>query len=300
MKKIKNIVIKVILIVLAVYCANGAVAQSNNQDIYFFNQRYNVATIDFLKSKNFKRVDIITNSSLVNSKGNLDFDNISKNLNKIIKSDTKLLVIDWEKDDFWNLKNKRGTASFKNSEKEFITLVKFIKTKYPNLNVGIYGLPFKVFYNKAAAYNEDKKFDNILRTVDVICPSLYFDFLDKEKGADVNKLFLKNQLEVALDYGKRLNKKVLPFVWEIVHPSNKNYGGQLVPISEFKSKVNYICDFKHLNSSVSGFIWWAPGNATLGHFQKKSRSFSQNKRNQYDANVNRNGVTIDYVKSLKL
>lgn len=284
-------------------------SQSSNNNLYFFFQRYSPETIQTLKSNGYSRVDIITNSSIVNSKGLIDYNNITNNLKKIIKEDTELLIIDWEKEDFWNLKQKTNTKKFKVAEERFIDLISFIKKKYPSIKVGVYGLPFKVFYNKKAAYNEPKKYDRILKIVDVITPSLYFDYLDKERGKTDNYLFLKNQLDVSLDYGQRLGKPVLPFIWEIVHTSNKSFGGTLMPQDEFTNKLNYINNYNYKNTKVNGLIWWAPGNATIGHLpttassiQNRSSTISNkkmNKNQQYQANKNRNIKTIEYLNYYK-
>ncbi|WP_312903112.1 hypothetical protein [Chryseobacterium taichungense] len=290
MKTIK--VKKIVLLSLLNFCAIILNAQSNT--IYFFKNRYNAEVQNFLESRQYKSVELITNSSIVDNKGKVNEAVVKNNLAKILKSKPDLLIIDWEKEDFWNLKKKVETNEFINAEAEFIKLIDFIKRLYPSQKLGIYGLPFKVFININAAYNEKNKFDRILSKVDVICPSMYFDFLDIEKGRSNNYQYLKNQLNVSLDYGLRLNKPVIPFIWEVVHPNNKKYGGGLIPKQEFEEKINYIKKFQYKDRRISGLIWWAPGNVPKAYnIESKSE-----KNNRNNANSNRNIITKEYVELL--
>lgn len=249
MMRAKLIIILCLINVIPVLC----------QDHYAFFERYDIKTKDYLNKNNFKSVKILTNSSIVNKANNIDEQIIKKNLDKILTSDVELLVIDWEKEDFWNLKKKINQSEFKIAEKKFIELINIIKNYNPNIKLGIYGLPFKVYYNLKPSYNEFGKFDKILSLVDVICPSLYFSFTDATIGEKKSREILSNQLRNSLEYGARLNKPVIPFIWELIHPNTKKIGGSLVPKKEFKRHLNQIKRYNVNGHKIEGLIWWSPG-----------------------------------------
>ncbi|MNY23887.1 hypothetical protein D3C86_1575710 [compost metagenome] len=81
---------------------------------------------------------------------------------------------------------------------------------------------------------------------------------DRQIKKSRNEKYLKENLESALEYGIRLNMPVVPFMWSLVHPSNKLYGGQLVSKNEVVQNINFIKNFKYKNRSVSGIVWWDP------------------------------------------
>src|SRR5690606_12568763 len=119
--------------------------------------------------------------------------------------------------------NNLNSVRFKNAEKQFIDLLRYIKGVRPNLKIGIYGIPFRTYYPSQLKWNGDRKFDRLMSMSDIVFPSLYIIYPDKEKGKDANEQYLKDNLDVAFSYGERFNKPVIPFIWYIVHPNNKKY-----------------------------------------------------------------------------
>lgn len=279
-------------LVLQLFCLN---ASSQVKDIYFFYERYTKEMQETLRNGGYKTVKLLTKSNILGSDGKISNNQVKKGLTKILSEKVDLLVIDWEEDDFWDLKKRKGSREFKEAESKFVHLVNLIKAMFPNQKVGIYGLPFKVYENKNPSYNEKEKFDKLFSIVDVICPSVYFGAPNKQYGKARNYRFLENQLDVALDYGRRLNMPVIPFIWEVVHPSNKIHGGELISKEEFKEKVQFISNHRYNNQDVAGMIWWAPGAATKGHYVEKRNG----KSNRYNANINRSAVTKSYLDYLE-
>jgi len=279
---------KFLIIIIIVLVSNSTHSQEN----YAFFNRYNDSTQKYLKQRYFKSVKLITNSSIVDENNNINEKTIKQNLKRILLSTDDLLVIDWEKEDFWNLKLRTDSKEFIKAEKQFIRLIKIIRKNNPNIKIGIYGLPFKVYYNLNASYNEKGKFDKILSLVDVICPSFYFNFTDDIIGKEKNIEIITNQLINCLEYGERLNKPVIPFVWELIHPSTKDIGGTFVPKDEFKRHLKLIINFKFKNEKVSGLIWWSPGGASEIY-----RSLSED--NTLSAREIRSRTLIEYVEMIK-
>src|SRR5690606_7023990 len=114
------------------------------------------------------------------------------------------------------------------AEQQFIDLIDYIKKLRPNLTIGFYGVPFWVFVNKYPAYGSKNKFKNLLEKCDVLTPAYYARSLDRDIGREKNDLYLENNLDITFEYAIELNKPVIPFVWEFVHPVNKTTGGTLI------------------------------------------------------------------------
>lgn len=69
--------------------------------------------------------------------------------------------------------------------------------------------------------------------------------------------YFKKNLDVAFDYAIRLNKPVIPFVWYLIHPSNKRYRYEMIPRMEMLTYIDYIHNYKsYNNNSISGMVWW--------------------------------------------
>lgn len=178
------------------------------------------------------------------------------------KEATGLISIDIENKVFQNVKDfDKGNPEFEKSIAALIKLVSVVKKERPNLSVGIYGIPYRFYYENQKARNKDQKLDPLLKVVDYISPSLYIVYPDKEKGFDANNNYLKENLKVALEYGKRLGKPVIPYVWYIVHPTNKKYGKELIGRKEMQSYLNIIRDYQYEGRRAEGVIWWEPGKS---------------------------------------
>jgi hypothetical protein len=170
-----------------------------------------------------------------------------------------LLIIDWEKDLYDYLKLPESNPKFKEAERAYIELIKYVLKLRPNLKIGVYGLPFRVYEKKIRDINGNNfKFSKILKHTHFITPSFYFMHVDAEKGEETNDLILKNNLEVAFEYGDKINKPIMPFIWEIVHPNNKKFGGTIVPKNEFNRAIKNMERFRYNNRKINGFIWWTP------------------------------------------
>src|SRR5690606_2878540 len=76
---------------------------------------------------------------------------------------------------------------------------------------------------------------------------------------EANYLFIKNNLDVALDYGSRLNKPVIPFFWYLVFSpdEDKELRNERLPRQEVYDYMNYINNYESsTGAKVSGLIWW--------------------------------------------
>jgi hypothetical protein len=167
-------------------------------------------------------------------------------------------VIDIEDFDFYNLRMNANTSLFKKAEEKFIVILQIVKKYRPNVKFGIYGLPFYANYQYQRVYNGRNKFANIFRYCDFIAPSLYFSYSDAEIGHQKNVENLHDNLQIALDYGYRLKKPVIPFIWELIHPSNKRYGGTIIAKDSYLDFVNFLVNYSFKGVSIKGLFLWNP------------------------------------------
>ncbi|MNS95349.1 hypothetical protein D3C72_1296050 [compost metagenome] len=192
--------------------------------------------------------------------GRVDKELFVKSINRYYCPDSLangILCIDLENEAYSNLfKFDSESAEFREASEQFIWMIKTIKKMCPNMKVGVYALPYRTYHTSPKS--DKNKLDVILSLCDYIFPSLYTMYPDRQIKKSRNEKYLKENLESALEYGIRLNMPVVPFMWSLVHPSNKLYGGQLVSKNEVVQNINFIKNFKYKNRSVSGIVWWDP------------------------------------------
>lgn len=239
------------------------------QQVFVFYDRYSEDTVNELKKNGFSNMTIITRGNIDPKRINEVNDaKVSEFLNKnFTRNNEFYLVIDWEEQGYRDLRNlQKGNPKFDFAEKQYLKLISIIRAYNSRIKVGIYGLPSRLPVNKKANINQ-KKFDNLLSNVDFICPSFYTMNPVIEIGSKLNTEYFNENLKQAISYGKRLNKPVLPFVWELVHADNKSFGQTLLTDDEFLSNIRQIQNYNFQGSKVSGIIWWAPGKISQAYDQ---------------------------------
>jgi hypothetical protein len=244
--------------------AAPVLAQSNDFKIYTFPNSWGAEPKEYLKAnKAFEFITIFTRSSIVSEKSDtvLSKSAVIRELNKRFPDPNSkgILLLDWEGKIFSNLRKENlNSARFKYSESQYLELIKTVKDNRPQLKVAIYGLPSKIFGEdqKKKALQSYGKLNNILSQVDVIAPSVYISYPDEAISAARNKKFFQDNLDIALAYGKQLNKPVIPLVWHRVHPANKIYSRALIQPEVFGAYVKFISQYSQQNYKVSGVMWW--------------------------------------------
>lgn len=152
-------------------------------------------------------------------------------------------------------------------------MISDIKEFRPNVRVGIYGFPFTFFYDSQRKFNADYKLNQILELCDYISPSLYSQYPIKEIGQEKNDNFFRENLAYSLEVGAKLNKPVIPYVWHIVHPSNKKHGGEVLSVEEMVSNIEFIANFSSNGRKVEGVIWWESSDAGLQSYFERTGQF---------------------------
>lgn len=231
-----------------------------NFELYVFKSptMFNQNTLEYFIKQDIKAAKLMTSSGF-NPKGKgIDSSNIVRYM-KFFYPDTAssgTCVIDWEDSTFYNLRLDKSSVSFNSAVDSFTKVLKIMKQARPYVKVGIFDLPFDVFYPTADIYNKNNKFDKLFEYCDFIAPEIFIDFPDKEIGHKRNITYIQHNLDVALQYGRRLKKPVIPFIWELIHPSNRKYGGMLIPRDEYESYAEFMIHYNYNGTNIKGFFLW--------------------------------------------
>lgn len=209
----------------------------SQETLYIFPQRYNKNINDLNEKTPYKLSQIKMLSQYMidpGGKGIIQYGLIDRYIDQLYpnKNEKGILCINLEGILFKELGSKEGSTEFNRAESNYIQLVRYVKKRLPYVDVGVYGLPFKGYYDSQFKRNDNQKLNSLLREVDVLMPSLYIAYPAKQRGIQSNIDFLEKNLNVAFEYGTRLNKPVCPFFWYLVHPSNKSYGSSFIPKDE--------------------------------------------------------------------
>lgn len=273
----------------------GSSVTEHKLDIYMMYNRYSTQTRNELKKRGVQPFVLIASSTIDPDNTN-KFDSVSVRnfLDKAFpdKNHSEIFVVDWEKELYDWLKLPATDKRFVIAQNEFARLVSFIRALRPNLKIGIYGLPFRVYADKIRNINgPDFKFKKVLDVCDFVAPSFYFMYLDEEIGKNKHDLIFRNNIELSLEYGEILDKPVIPFIWELVHPNNKRFSNELVPLSEFVEKIDLIKSINHNGKSINAVLWWTPSK-----LPEKYLSFSKSRpRNLNDV---RDSISLNYLNSV--
>ena len=260
-------------------------SKQNDDELPFYTvyKYYDETTKKLLRAKGVEDYTILMRAH-IDPKNTGDFDeNIFVNsIHKFFpnEKDNSLLCLDLENKLFEDLKKEKGNPEYKHAIERFIKMVSLAKKLRPHLKIGIYGLPFRVFWEHTRVWNEGGKLDPLLQNCDVIFPSLYVLYPAKEIGLKKNLLYLEENLQCALEVGARLKKPVIPFIWNVVHPSNRRHGGELVDVDELLEYVNLIRSYTYKNEKVKGIIWWEPDPTSFKKMVKSPSSMSKDEFHQ--------------------
>lgn len=228
--------------------------------IYYSETMYNIELNTFLKeNKNFNKYNIMTQHYIdPKNEGVIDLTSVKKYLIKRFPNftDKGVLCVNIENKIYKDLLLNNSGNIYRESIKEFRTLIRYIKEIRPNLEVGIYGIPYRFFYDAQKKWNSKNKFNKIIREVDIIFPSLYILYPKKQTSLKSNLNYLRKNLDEALNYGVRFNKKVIPFFGYTVHYGNNKYRSELLSFEEVKLYLDFIENYSYKNEKVSGVVWW--------------------------------------------
>lgn len=240
------------------YYQPTAAQQNGRQQLYVCMENLTPASLALLQQNKVPIIKIIYQNFIDPDNDNrVDTDVLRKRITALFPNanDGGYGVIDWEAKGFFD-KLPANDPGFGQLANEYRTAIRTAKKLRPNVKWGFYGLPFR----KYMSYNNEWRQRNmsvapILKEADFIAPSLYAFFPDSLREKD-NKDYVEQNVSMALQIGKQLNKPVLPFVWNRWHDGNKQYGLKLIPVDEFQRLIQRILSVDYSGQKVAGVIWW--------------------------------------------
>src|SRR5690606_26154260 len=102
-------------------------------------------------------------------------------------------------------------------------------------------------------------------------PSLYLVYPNEQVGVKKNREYLESNLKYSLQLGEQFNKPVIPWVWHIIHPTNKDFGGNLISKEDFSNYIALIASTKYKNKGAEGVLIWEPSDASFNTYMERSR-----------------------------
>jgi hypothetical protein len=232
-------------------------------DIFIMKWRFGASAEEYLANNGFKTGSrVMMESTIVypDDKSRVNLESVREFLTKNYPSTTSTgyLFMNWESGPYLAMKKYPVTDSrFKAAESEILKLINEVKKLRPYIKITMYQMPYRFWYaNQNELYNGVGKFDNIFPKLDFIAPSYYILKPDEEVGEARNLQYLRENLDVALAYGKKFNKPVIPFVWHKIHPNESvNYAGEIMQKEAFAKYIKYIASYSFNNYKAAG-VWW--------------------------------------------
>lgn len=251
-----------LIIFLLFHSFSFAQSRKKPLEIYIQKERYDNS---LLPQNKFYKYQFLGNYYIDRQKkGVINYQYIDEGLRNLFpnKNDAGFLNVDLENQIYRNLKSSNKSLRI-DAVKQFVSMVNYIKMKRPNIKVGLYGIPFSFNYSSQKNINNYSELEPIFKVVDYISPSLYFSFSDRQQSAKSLDNYINGNLTLFLDYAKRANKPVYLYVWYMVHPYNKLYGGEIVNESRMTLFLDRIKQFNFNGKYVDGIIWWEPADNSI-------------------------------------
>ena len=154
----------------------------------------------------------------------------------------------------------KGTQieSFQKSIKLYIDVIKYAKKMRPNIKWGYYAIPHTTYWGRTPDfYGKQKKIEPLIKECDVLFPSLYifYDEKDKTVALENEKYVIENTREM-IKVGQYYKKPVVVFVWHRYHPSNDKFGMESLPDKVFLTHIERIASTSYQGKKVDGIVWW--------------------------------------------
>ncbi len=269
MKKYKTIFLAIWLLLGG--CQNKNLYNANFVDEKLYKQ-YNV------KKQNTNIWQLNRNFTSDINETIVDTVALIKELSKIPKNMNGLGVLDWEGEIEKGFEQNAPENLFNYSLEAHLLILKIAKKYRPNLKWSVYSYPITSFWGRNQSWRkQNERLIPLMKECDVLCPSLYLYYPDKEVGAINNQNYAKENSEEILYFAQELNKKVYPFVWHRFHPSNKEFGLELIPLSQFKHHIEDVFSSHFNGHKIDGIVWWGSDsyyyNVKAEALIKESQSF---------------------------
>lgn len=233
---------------------------------------------DFKARSNLKTLKRFTRGFLTRSNNwTVDYDWLKYNIIEAFpsESDEGFLVIDWEGQAINELKTyAKNPKMYPERIKEYIRIVETVKSVRPNIRVGIYGIPFRMWSDRQLAKNpyDYELLFPLLKKCDFISPSLYHLYANTEVPQNKNIKYFKINTQIALKLGRVLNKPVIPYIGVRYYTKKSKFSWELVSTSTFIQDMKQIISSSDHGKHIRGFVLWNGDRFTYRRNLKNSTS----------------------------
>lgn len=264
-----------ILLIYVFACSPVKVRSTNVKDVELGMKSYEVSGIkvftslsgvseDFrteLNRKGIKRA-VLINGGQIDVKNNYTVQKakIQAYLDKAVPPNADaLVIIDIEGEKLAELGKGPTSTAFAKTLAYYTDVYKFTKKCRPNATVGIYGLPWRDYWNRTDAWRaKNETLLPLLKEVDALFPSIYDfyrDDLDVKRYSD--SAYVSDNAIEALRIAELCSKPVYPLVWHRYHSSNKKAGREIINKTEFQNHIEALASARYKEKKVDGLVWWS-------------------------------------------
>jgi len=220
----------------------------------------NIEQTLFVKRNSIENVIVVYQQYFVTS-NELDETKLRKTINRLVPNSkfNGYLVLNWEGSAYSALINNQADnpSRFQKYLTQFIKSVDIVREMRPNVKIGYFDFPQRKADRRTVEqwYRFANGLGPLLTKLDFFSPNLYSKYLESKQKKD-NLRQIKAQLSFALEFGKKYNKPVFPFVWHRIDPKNTKYKYQAMPTSQFSKEIKYILNLTKDGEKVAGIVWW--------------------------------------------
>lgn len=203
--------------------------------------------------------------------GIINLETLNKGIDEIIKDVdySGFIILNIENKIYQELKtNPQNHKNYQNNIDMFVEMVKMVKRLRPKAKVGIYNIPFVFHYKEQRQRNDFEKLSPLLKAVDFFAPSIYLHYTNEQRQSSFFNNYINSNLDLNFEHAEKLNKKVYPFIWYKIHPSNIPHGGNVISYKQYVQYLGIIKRYRYKGNQVEKIIYWEPAKQSVNIEEK--------------------------------
>lgn len=212
----------------------------------------------YVKKNDIGVVKVLDEGMIIGEGYNVDYLKLKNNIERIYPNPAEkgMCFMDIEEPYLVSLHNAAiDSEEFKSAINLYVSAIVFAKKMRPNVMWGHYGIPFTRWDDKDFLI-KNEKIKEIYKVVDVLFPSLYMFYDDKEVSFSKNYEYLYDNLSLAIKIGEKNNKPVIPFVLHRFHSSNQRLQWSEIDDKFWKKYIQSVLSINVNGKYADGIVWW--------------------------------------------
>jgi hypothetical protein len=193
--------------------------------------------------------------------GLLDDDLLKKRIKELFPASNAsgICVLNWETPTMERVAAlKLDPDVYQKQVAEMVRALKIAKALRPRVKWGYYGLNIQEYYYRNDSWrSRTEGFLPVMEASDILFPSLYKFYPYSINGYAFEESYAKENIDLILQYGARLSKPVMPFVWPRFHDADPKFGLQSIPDKEWTDHIGFLAKPNAKGQQISGIVMWA-------------------------------------------